>query len=112
VKDIEAEGITVLAAGPGNQVTGDGLLQCLTRQGFVSAYAIAGPRALHTLVSAGVLDRLYLTCAHRLLGGTVFDTFVWGESLNPTMDLELSQLYYDRCGPDGAQQWYSVFTSK
>jgi len=109
---IEAEGIRVLMAGPGNKVTGKGLLQCLTTEGFRSLYAIAGPQVLHTLTSAGVLNRLYLTVAHRLLGGREFDTLAWGESLHPPADFSLYQLYYDPHGPAGTGQWLSVYEAR
>ena len=112
VRNIEAEGVPVLRAGPGRRVTGNGLLRCLTAQGFNSIYGVAGPQVLHTLVSAGVLNRLYLTVAHRLIGGTKFDTMVWGESLTPVADLHLRYLYYDPHEPAGTGQWLSVYEIK
>lgn len=110
VQALQAEGVTMLlTADAGKRVTGPGLLRCLTERGFGTLYAIAGPRVFHTLAAGGVLNRLYLTVVHRLIGGKEFDSLVWGEALNPAVDLVLRQMFYDSNAPMGAGQWLSVF---
>ncbi|MDT8404998.1 MAG: hypothetical protein RQ738_10505, partial [Sulfuriflexus sp.] len=71
-------------------------------------YSIAGPGVLDTLLRAGVLDCIYLTQVHRLLGGTEYDTLLGGDVLQPPADFSLQALYYDNndksCG-----QFFSIY---
>jgi riboflavin biosynthesis pyrimidine reductase len=104
-----AAGIELLQAGSGATVDGADLLQELGRRGYRSVYAIAGPAVLNTLLRGGVLDRLYLTHAHRLLGGMEFDTLNWGPVLNGPVALEPVSLYLDRHAPQGASQLFAAY---
>lgn len=109
VEALERRGLRVLFAGNGHRVDGRRLVQVLVERGYYSLYAVAGPQLLHTLVSAGVLDRLYLTHAHRLLGGAGYDTILEGAVLDPAADLRLASLYYDPHAPEGAGQSFGVY---
>jgi len=90
---LEALGIKVILAGK-RLVEGERLKQVLASNGYRSAYMIAGPGLHATLVQAGVLDYLFLTTRHMLLGGDDFSTIMQGE-LNTPVDLELVSRYLD-----------------
>jgi riboflavin biosynthesis pyrimidine reductase len=105
----EATGATLLQAGTGVAVNGAALVEQLGRAGYRSIYAIAGPAVLNTLLRGRVLDRLYLTQAHRLLGGVEFDTLNWGPVLTGPVSLEPVQLYLDRHAPEGSSQLFASY---
>ncbi len=93
---LEAFGIKVMIAGE-HLVEGQQLKQALLAHGYRSAYMIAGP-GLHTmLVQAGVLDYLFLTTRHMLLGGDDFSTMMQ-ENLKHAVELELLSRYLDTDG--------------
>lgn len=95
--------------GEGREVDACSLREQLGQRGYRRVYAIAGPSVLHTLVSGQALDRLYHTTAHCLLGGKEFDTFVWGEQLQPAFPLPLRAMYLDEDCPDGCGQAMAVY---
>jgi riboflavin biosynthesis pyrimidine reductase len=105
----QASGIELLQAGNGVAVEGAALIGELGRLGYRSVYAIAGPAVLNTLLRGRVLDRLYLTLAHRLLGGTEFDTLNWGPVLSDPVALEPVHLYLDSHAPRGASQLLAAY---
>ncbi len=109
VASLERRGLRVLFAGNGRRVEGRRLVAALVERGYCSQYAVAGPKLLHTLVASGVLRRLYLTHAHRLLGGTGYDTVLEGPALDPPADLRLAALHYDAHAPRGAGQLFGVY---
>ena len=65
-----------------------------------------GSLVLHLLLASGVLDRLYLTHANRLLGGQPYAGIVEGASLDPATDLRLNTAYLDPEGLDGLEQLF------
>ena len=103
------QGVEVVTAGEHRTVDGAELVARLAERGYASVYAIAGPDVLHTLLRAGVLDRLYLTTTHQLLAGEHFDTLTCGTGFNPALDMRLASLYLDPHAPAGASQWFSTF---
>lgn len=106
---LTAQGVRVLKAGTGSQVEGRALVKALAREGFGNIDMTAGSVLLNALLNAGVLDRLYLTQACRILGGRSFETLHTGEELNPPADFKLHSLFYD-AGENGAvEQLFSVF---
>lgn len=107
--EVEASGARVLFSGEGTKVDGRRLIDNLLQEGFSSIYSIAGPGILKTLLQAGVLDRLYLTQVHRLIGGKSFDTLLESELIQPPADFELQALYYDAPEGDDAGQFFSVY---
>ncbi len=109
VDALERLGLRVLFAGNGRRVEGRRLVDALVKQGYYSLCAVAGPQLLYTLVSAGALDRLYLTQAHRLLGGSEYDSILEGPTLDPSADLRLTSLYYDAHAPGGTGQLFGAY---
>ena len=109
IRILEENGIEVLIAGSGTKVEGQQLVEQLGKMGYRSLYAIAGPAVFYTLVSAGVVDRLYLTIACLLLGGNVIDTLTSGKLLSPAQGMQLAELHHDPYAPGGAGQLFGVF---
>jgi riboflavin biosynthesis pyrimidine reductase len=106
---LEARGARVIVAGDGERVGGDQLVAALAALNYRFMYSIAGSMLCHTLVAAGQLHRLYITQAHRLLGGDDFDTIVRGPRFVPPRDLKLNSLYYDATALEGAGQCYALY---
>ena len=103
VKEIEAQAGQVIVAGE-NSVEGTRLVQGIAALGYRTVYSAAGPKILHLLLAAGVLDRLYLTYANRLLGGEPYATIVDGPLLEPAVDVKTHAIYFDPHAPDGLGQ--------
>jgi riboflavin biosynthesis pyrimidine reductase len=101
--------VEIISCGEGRRVDAHLLRALLGQLGYRRVYAIAGSSVLHTLVSGNALDRLYHTTAHCVLGGTEFDTFVWGEQLQPAFALPLRTLYLDTSSPPGCGQTLAVY---
>ncbi len=101
--------VEIVICGEEQRVNAASLREKLAELGYRRVYAIAGPSVLHTLASGHALDRLYHTTAHCLLGGTEFDTFVWGEELTPTVALPLRAMYLDTVSPPGCGQTLAVY---
>ncbi len=99
----------IVGCGEGQGVDGTRVRGKLSELGYRFVYATAGPSVLHTLAAGGALDRLYLTIANRLLGGTEYDTLTWGPPLAPPLDLPLRSLYHDPIAPEGAGQLFAVY---
>lgn len=106
VEQLQNAGIDVHQAGPEREVEGKALVQALAALGFKSVYSVAGPQILHTLLTADVVDRLYLTFSHTLLGGEKFSTLVSGKRLQPPPRMRLRSLYHDATGP---QQSFALY---
>ena len=85
-------------------VGGAQLVQKMTGLGYQTVYNATGPKVLHLLLAGGVLDRLYLTHANRLLGGQPFSSIVEGDLLDPPFDMTLSRIYLDPVALDGLGQ--------
>lgn len=109
VAAIESAGGKVLKTNPGTQVEGNALIDALGRAGYRRIYVVAGPVVLETVLRAGRLDRLYLTHAHRLLGGTRVDTLLEGAPLGDAPALTLSRLWYDPPGAVSPGQLFACY---
>jgi riboflavin biosynthesis pyrimidine reductase len=109
VKEIEAQAGQVFVAGQ-DSVNGATMAQQLTELGYQAVYSAAGPKVLHLLLTGGVLDRLYLTHANRLLGGQPYASIVEGPLLNPPTDLVLNTIYLDTYGLAGLGQLFLSYT--
>lgn len=105
VKEIEAKAGKVIVAGD-TGVEGDQMVAHMAGQGYRTVYSAAGPRILHLLITGGVLDRLYLTYAHRLLGGDPFATVLEGPLLEPAVGMKPNAIYFDQHGLDGLGQLF------
>jgi len=99
----------VISCGNDEQVDAKLLRNKLKELGYRRVYAIAGPAVLHTLLKGKVLDRLYHTTAHCLLGGAGFDTLVRGLEFDPAVCMPLRAMYLDTHAPDGASQTLAVY---
>lgn len=109
VRKIENCGVKLLYAGEEKKVDGKHLIEQLLAEGFSNIYSIAGPGVLETLLRAQVLDRIYLTQAHRLIGGGSYDTLLEGSLLSPPADFKLQALYYDISSDEGCSQFFGVY---
>ena len=102
-------GVEIIFCGQGGAVDGHLVREKLSILGYQHIYAIAGPSVLHTLIEGDALDRLYLTTAHCLLGGTEFDTITWGSEFSPAYHLPLRALYLDKKAPEGMGQTMAIY---
>jgi riboflavin biosynthesis pyrimidine reductase len=98
----------VIVAGE-SSVAGDQMVQQMVQLGYQTIYSAAGPKILHMLLDGGVLDRLYLTQANRLLAGQPYSTIVEGELFETPVDMRLNEMYYDPHGLDGAGQLFTSY---
>ena len=105
VQELEAQAGRVIFAGE-TSVTGDRLVQAMADLGYRAIYSASGPKVLHLLLTAGVLDRLYLTLANRLLGSDPFSTIVEGPLVAPAVGMRLQSITYDAAGLDGLGQLF------
>lgn len=109
VSAIEESGARMLYAGENSYVDGKQLAGALAAEGFFNIYSIAGPGVLETLLRSSVLDRIYLTQVHRLIGGRSYDTLFEGDLLKPPVNFALQALYYDGdCGKD-CSQFFGIY---
>lgn len=109
VENLVEQGARVVSSGS-TEVEGGLLLQNLEAHGFRVIYSTAGPRVAHLLLQSRILDRLYLTFAHRLLGGSPFTTIVEGQLLTPPAEFRLSSLVHDPHALEGSGQLCASFT--
>ena len=106
MRTLEAHpGVQLIVAGE-TSVSGDRLMQTMAELGYRTIYSATGPKVLHLLLAAGVLDRLYLTLANRLLGGQPFSTIVEGPLLAPPIGMTLSTAVFDPSGLDEMGQLF------
>lgn len=108
VRELESHAGRVIVAGA-TSVTGDRLAQAMAGLGYTTIYSATGPKVLHLLLASGVLDRLYLTLASRLVGGDPYSTIVDGPLLSPTVDMRLRSAYHDAAGLDGLGQLFLCY---
>ncbi len=108
VRQMEAQAGQVVVAGE-ESVDGRSLVQQMAQMGYRTIYSATGPKVLHLLLAGGVLDRLYLTLANRILGGRPFSSIVEGPLLEPAIDMTLHTLYYDAAGLDGLGQLFAAY---
>ncbi len=106
VAQLTQHGVQCIRAD-GEDITGHALKAMLTQLGFGSAYMIAGPEVHAMLLEAGVLDRLFLTTHHSLIGGNQFHTIFSGK-LEQAGRMNLVSLYYD--GTLNAGQIFAQYT--
>jgi riboflavin biosynthesis pyrimidine reductase len=107
-REIEVKAGPVIVAGE-KGVEGARMVEHIRQLGYRTVYSAAGPKVLYLLISGGVLDRLYLTFASRLLGGRTFATIVDGDLLEPAVGMQLTTLYYDPHGLEGLGQIFACY---
>lgn len=103
-------GRVVIAGEAG--VSGDRLVHALSELGYGTIYSAAGPKVLHLLAEAGVLDRLYLTLAGRLLGGQPFAGVIDGPLLTPAVGMKLGTAVFDPAGIEGLGQLFLSYDNQ
>lgn len=108
VEDVERQLGQVIIAGE-TSVAGDQLVKSMAELGYKTVYSAAGPKIHHLLLKAGVLDRLYLTYANRLLAGDPFSSTVEGSLLEPAVDMTLHAAYYDKHALSSLGQLFTVY---
>lgn len=91
-------------------VSGKALVEGLSGLGYRTIYNATGPKVHHLLLADRVLDRMYLTFANRILGGSPYMSIVEGALLDPPADFQLDKLYHDPHALDGLGQLYATFT--
>jgi riboflavin biosynthesis pyrimidine reductase len=109
VRALQRQGFNVIFAGKSKMVEGGPLVDALGGLGYKSLYLIAGPRMLETMLRDQKLARLYLTIAHRLLGGEEFHTMIPGPPLGSAGHLRMRSLYYDQGSSARNGQWFAQF---
>jgi riboflavin biosynthesis pyrimidine reductase len=106
---LQHEGCEVVRAGEGTTVEGRPLVDELARRGLRSAFLLAGPRLLETMLRHGLLARLYVTLTHHLLGGEQFHSMIEGPPLRGAGQLKLTALYLEHPSAAGAGQFFAQF---
>ncbi|MDX8409612.1 MAG: dihydrofolate reductase family protein [Mariprofundales bacterium] len=106
---LEAAGVRVMVTDEA-AVSGSAVRNLMCQRGYHSGYVIAGCGVFRTLLQDRVLDRLFLTTHHTLLGGDCFDTLL-RDSLPEPVRLRLRTLYFDS---EAAQQFahYQIVTTQ
>ncbi|GAB4581978.1 MAG: hypothetical protein Fur0022_47300 [Anaerolineales bacterium] len=108
IRELERQGTQVIV-GEKTTVDGAKLVAALSARGYRTIYNATGPKVMHLLLKAGVLNRLYLTHANRILGGEPFSSIVEGDLLEPAADFRLQALYLDAEGVEGLGQVFGVY---
>jgi riboflavin biosynthesis pyrimidine reductase len=106
--EIESQAGKLYVVGQ-HSVSGRQMVQKLAELGYQTIYSAAGPRILHLLLTAGVLDRLYVTQVGRLLAGSPFSTILEGDLLQTAVDAKLHALYHDPVALEGIGQLLFVY---
>ncbi|HKJ94579.1 MAG TPA: dihydrofolate reductase family protein [Gammaproteobacteria bacterium] len=105
----ERAGAQVHTAAEIQRVAGEQIKRELTRLGYRRAYCVTGPCVVHTFLAAGVLDALFLTTVHTILGGEDFSTIAEGAALSPPADYALTWLYHDAEASRGGSQTFARY---
>ena len=100
MEEIQKQSVQVVIAG-NQSVDGVLLKQSLSEPGYRTIYSAGDPKILHLLIKGGVLNRLYLTHANRMLGGQPFSSILEGSLFDPPFNLKIDQIYLDPNGLDG-----------
>ena len=108
VSEIKKQAGRVIVAG-NESVAGEQMVHYLAALGYKTIYSSAGPKIMHLLLAGGVLDRLYLTHANRVLGGDPFSPIVEGGLLGTAVNLTTHTLYHDPHGLDGLGQLFACY---
>ena len=105
---LQGDGLTLVHTGSDN-APGQALLNICRERGYHTVYSIGGPRVLHTLTQGAILDRVYLTSAHRLLGGEAFHTLTFGAEFSPPPALALRELYLHAATGDAPEMLFGCY---
>ncbi len=96
VQSIRQAGVEIVTVDSPSHVTGHELLRVLAERELGRVYMIGGPRLFHSLLEDGVVQRLYLTIAARVLGGDRdIETLVRGPAFSVPAEAKLRRLVLD-----------------
>lgn len=107
-RQLTAAGATVVSFS-GSSVGGSAAVDFLTKQGYRRVYSVGGPHVLRTLLADDVLDTLFLTTVHRLVGGSGAPGILEGAPLSMPADFRLNTLYYDPHSHEGIGQTFARY---
>ncbi len=105
----ERAGIEVLGLPGVARPGGTALAAALMALDYRRLYAVIGPYALHTLIAADLLDALFLTTVHRVIGGGPFTSLCEGGLLARPGDFRLTSLYLDTNAPEDCSQSFARY---
>ena len=105
---MKSDSCQVVEAGK-ERVEGATLVQRMSELGYNTIYSATGPKVLHLLLAGGVLNRLYLTLANRILGGQPFSTIVEGSLFEKGLDLRMDSMYFDSAALGGLGQLFIAY---
>lgn len=108
VAALQSDSCQVIAAGE-DHVEGAALVQKMGELGYHTIYSSTGPKVLHLLLAGGVLNRLYLTQANRILGGKTYSTIVEGSLFEKGLDLQINSIYLDSAALGGLGQLFVAY---
>lgn len=108
MRKLRDEAGEVVVAGE-ESVSGKQAIDKLGELGYRTVYMATGPHVHHLLLADDMIDRLYVTTAHRLLGGQPFSSLVEGELLKTPVGLRLNALYFDPHALDGLGQQFTCY---
>ncbi|MRH77315.1 pyrimidine reductase [Spiribacter sp. C176] len=106
---LEAAGLEVRPLTGVDRPGGLALANALAQLSYRRIYVITGPYVMHTLMAQHLVDSLFLTTVHRLLGGQPFSSICEGPLLSCPADYRLAHQFLDPVGPDGCSQTFSRF---
>ena len=114
VRSIEDTPAQIIYAGENKRVEAKWLITQLANKGFKQIYSIAGSGVFETLVKDRMLDRLYLTQVHRIIGGKAYDSLIEGDLLVPPSNFKLTSLHYDESNSEESNgsecgQFFCIF---
>jgi len=92
---LAAQGAEVVQLKAGDGIDGRAAVRFLEERGYRRLYSVTGPYVLHTLLRDDLIDTLFLTTVHRLVGGDPAPGFVEGPTFRTPLDLRLRWLYLD-----------------
>lgn len=103
-----SQGATVHHVGQ-TDVDGKIMITTLADRGYKTIYSGSGGMILNLLLRNGVLNRLYLTLAPRLVGGVDYATINDGVEVVPAARLQLNALYLDTQAFAGDGQLFASY---
>jgi len=106
---LEAAGLEVIPLVGVDRPSGIPLANAMAALGYQRIYVITGPYVMHTLMDQQLVDSLFLTTVHRLLGGAPFASICEGSLLLQPADYRLRWQFLDPMGPEGCTQTFSRY---
>lgn len=105
---LEKFGCEVLVTRNTNIVQGKELIRAITKYNYRAIYLVAGPQLMRTMIHDQLLNKLFFTTSHQLIGGETFKTITEGPEIFNHCSLKLKQLFYDEKNK-GHSHWFVEF---